>query len=231
MRSSTGAVVLVATAAVLLLTWPDGVAARAGATGGTTGGAAGGGAGVPSGGAGGGLGAATDGGGAGNASPDAVTAAQVPGGAVVTIPDIGGAASGASAPSAPSAPPTGTSGTAPPTAPAPDSKVLVLGSVFFPSNATQLGPDATRMLDGIATTYKGTAQQLEIVGHADARGSAQANLRLSAQRAEAVRSYLAANGIPPGNMRVSYDGARTPMARGVDPEANAQNRRVEVRVP
>ena len=109
--------------------------------------------------------------------------------------------------------------------------VLVVGSVFFPSGATELGPDATRMLDGVAKQYRGTSQRLEIVGHADGRGNAAANLQLSAQRAEAVRGFLVRRGIPEANMVVKYDGARTPMARGIDPEANAQNRRVEVRVP
>ena len=111
------------------------------------------------------------------------------------------------------------------------SKVLVLGSVFPPSGTESLRPDATRLLDGIAATYKGTSQKLEIVGHADGRGDAATNLRLSAGRAQAVRAYLTASEIPAQNMTVSYEGARTPMAQGIDPEANAQNSRVEIRVP
>jgi OmpA-OmpF porin, OOP family len=190
MRSRTGAAVLLATAAVLLL-WRTPLSGIAQ---------------IPR-------------GGSDTAAPAPARPNDVP-------PGSGGAQGQTEpSPSASPAPSAASDSTTPITT------VLVLGSVFFPSNQRVLGPDASRMLEGIAATYKGTSQQLEIVGHADARGSAAANLTLSASRAEAVRAFLASQGIPAGSMRVLFDGARTPMARGVDPEANAQNRRVEIRVP
>lgn len=109
-------------------------------------------------------------------------------------------------------------------------RILVLGSVFFPSGQAELGPDARRLLDGVAATYKGTTQRLEITGHTDTRGSAAVNATLSRARAEAVRGYLAARGIPARQLVVRYAGASRPMARGASSEDNAQNRRVELSV-
>ena len=209
MRTGTGALVLVATA-VVLLWWRAPAAPVDGAGGGDQ---------------------------SGKMAPSSVPAPQD----AIQQPANGGASSTTGQPPDSATPkPTKPSGDArdvePPNATGqpvarPPAKILVLGSVFFPSGATALGPDASRMLQGIAATYKGTAQKLEIVGHADGRGDAETNVRLSTRRAEAVRSYLVARGVPSRNMSVKSEGDRTPMAQGVEPEANAQNRRVEVRVP
>lgn len=214
MQRRTGALVLLVTAAILLLWRTPVVAGPPHAVDGTS--AAGGGA--PVGTAPGALPSLDGASGTMPPVTDSLPAIVAPAGGGSGAATAGGASGSAPRPEA----------TAP--RPAPNA-VLVLGSVFFASNQRTLGPDATHMLEGIAATYKGTTQQLEIVGHADARGSAAANLQLSAARAEAVRAFLEQQGIPSSSMQVRYDGARTPMARGVDPEANATNRRVEIRVP
>jgi outer membrane protein OmpA-like peptidoglycan-associated protein len=71
---------------------------------------------------------------------------------------------------------------------------------------------------------------LIIEGHADATGSRDANMRLSARRAEAVRSALMEAGVPGERMTVSAYGASRPV-RGsggaIEPEAS---RRIEIRL-
>jgi outer membrane protein OmpA-like peptidoglycan-associated protein len=234
MRSGTGAIVLVGVAAALLwVRWPMpmfGTGAAAGFGVGGGGSVAAGGS--PAAAAGG---ATTGGAASGSSSDGGATAGE---GRTADAMRTGetnqsAATDGEFSRSDRAQPALPTLASAPlPKAARPDpAKILVLGSVFFPSNETGLGPDASRMLEGIATTYRGTSQQLEIVGHADPRGDAAANVRLSTRRAEAVRAFLYERGVPAGNLRVKSEGERTPMARGVEPEANAQNRRVEVRLP
>ena len=259
MRARTGAMVLVGTAMVLLLhglPWSfmlgveDGAGDRntSGAASGDIGAAAGGGEASATGtrsaegggaeGSGAALGAddaprATDapptGGGADGvpiapgATGDAVAAAAAP---ATTRDGVGASPRSA----AMSAPPVAGGDAAPTVRTVERERILVLGSVFFPSGQAELGPDARRLLDGVAATYKGTTQRLEITGHTDTRGSAAVNASLSRARAEAVRGYLAARGIPARQLVVRYAGASRPMARGASSEDNAQNRRVELSV-
>src|SRR5687767_4053746 len=68
--------------------------------------------------------------------------------------------------------------------------------ITFQTNSTQLTPDARRTLDVVARALSGdrlAPHSFVIEGHADRRGSREANARLSAGRAEAVRDYLVRN--------------------------------------
>ena len=69
-----------------------------------------------------------------------------------------------------------------------------------------------------------------IDGHADARGTAQANLALSEQRARLVADHLVARGIPRRMLTVRFHGASQPLDNRSMPAADAQNRRVTVRL-
>ena len=63
-------------------------------------------------------------------------------------------------------------------------------------------------------------------GHTDGKGSRDVNLRLSKQRAEAVRSFLIKNGIDQKRLSTEGYGASR-LANPSDPLA-AENRRVRV---
>lgn len=75
---------------------------------------------------------------------------------------------------------------------------------------------------------------IEVVGHADPIGKAQANLRLSEQRAETVRAALLDSGVQSQLVHASGRGSSEPVvqcnsgARSQNIACNAPNRRVEL---
>ena len=67
---------------------------------------------------------------------------------------------------------------------------------------------------------------VRIDGHADATGSAEANLALSQRRAESVRDYLVSLGVNPNVLSVQGFGSSKP--RNAQDPAASENRRVEI---
>jgi len=67
-----------------------------------------------------------------------------------------------------------------------------------------------------------------IIGHTDSKGDPKYNVALSKRRAEAVRDYLIAGGIPANKLRVVGMGAKEPIVSNNTEAGRAQNRRVEV---
>jgi OOP family OmpA-OmpF porin len=68
---------------------------------------------------------------------------------------------------------------------------------------------------------------IEVVGHTDATGDEPANLRLSQERAEAVRSVLISFGVDPLMIKAQGRGSSKPVASNDTPEGRFQNRRIE----
>jgi outer membrane protein OmpA-like peptidoglycan-associated protein len=66
---------------------------------------------------------------------------------------------------------------------------------------------------------------MTIIGRTDARGSAEYNKQLSANRAEAARNYLVERGVAAANVRIIARGAQG--AQGTDEETWALDRRVD----
>ena len=102
-------------------------------------------------------------------------------------------------------------------------------AVPFDTNSAQLLPASGAVLGELVAALLSPELQnarFVIEGHTDARGSAAANLRLSQQRAESVREFLIALGVPPSRLSAVGKGSTEPLdpAR---PEA-AENRRVRV---
>jgi outer membrane protein OmpA-like peptidoglycan-associated protein len=105
-------------------------------------------------------------------------------------------------------------------------------TVFFEVNKSLLSPDATSQLDGLASQIKDhNGFLLEIEGFASADGDPKLNERLSQERCEAVRRYLAEQqNIPLFRMFILGFGTARPIADNSTKEGRQQNRRVEVRL-
>ena len=99
---------------------------------------------------------------------------------------------------------------------------------FEPGTST-LTPDSQNQLPGIleqATARAGG--EIQVVGHTDRTGNAQANDTLSLQRAQAVRNLLIQRGFEPALVEAIGRGEREPV---VPTEANVnepRNRRAEI---
>ena len=68
---------------------------------------------------------------------------------------------------------------------------------------------------------------LRLEGHADERGSIEYNLALGSRRAESVLEFLTGLGISEDRLTTTSFGKERPLVNRSDPEAWAQNRRVE----
>ncbi len=68
---------------------------------------------------------------------------------------------------------------------------------------------------------------IEIVGHTDDRGDSDVNLKLSQNRADAVRKYLISKGVNSERITAVGKGEDEPIADNETEEGRAKNRRVE----
>ena len=110
------------------------------------------------------------------------------------------------------------------------SMVMTDDSAHFPVSGAQLSSDETARLDDFASKLKTDNRNvyLEIQGYTDSTGSAQGNLRLGQDRAEAVRRYLSKEGVALNRMATISYGEDNPVAANDTRAGRAQNRRVVV---
>ena len=102
-------------------------------------------------------------------------------------------------------------------------------SIQFEPNSSRVRAESGSLLGSLVAALQSPelkASRFIIEGHADARGAAQRNLRLSQERAEEVRLYLVALGVHPSRLRAVGRGNSQPV-NGSDPAA-PENRRVRV---
>lgn len=108
---------------------------------------------------------------------------------------------------------------------------VVLEKVNFEFNSADLEFNAKTLLAELGACLVGQpAMQLEIGGHTDNVGSQEYNLKLSQDRAKAVRDYLIGYGVAPERLRAEGYGEFQPSADNDTEAGRAENRRVEVKV-
>jgi len=73
-------------------------------------------------------------------------------------------------------------------------------------------------------------RSVALIGHTDALGARPANVSLSLARAQAVKDYLTAKGVPADSLSTSGMGPDQPVASNATEEGRARNRRIEFRV-
>ena len=104
-------------------------------------------------------------------------------------------------------------GTAAPAKPAGPGRANLL--ITFDTNASSLTPDSMSALDTVAKALQSDALAglaFRVEGHADARGDAEANLKLSQQRADAVVHYLVSkHGMLPERLVPQGKGSSEPL--------------------
>ena len=120
----------------------------------------------------------------------------------------------------------------PPPPPAPVAKKkIVLRSVHFDFNKSNIRADAKPVLDEAARTLKEEGGIAVIAaGHTDNIGSDAYNKGLSLRRANAVRDYLVDHGVSASRIRTEGLGEAQPVASNATDDGRAQNRRVELNV-
>ena len=110
-------------------------------------------------------------------------------------------------------------------------KVFTLKDVFFDSGKATLRAESNKELNQLAE-YMNIKKSLviEIAGHTDNVGVADANQKLSEDRANSVKLYLAKKGIDPGRVTAKGYGDAQPVADNSSAEGRQKNRRTEVHI-
>jgi outer membrane protein OmpA-like peptidoglycan-associated protein len=118
-----------------------------------------------------------------------------------------------------------------------DALIILSEQVFFAfgrADISDAGKVRMREVASILNTPAARDRKVFVNGYTDDVGSVVANLSLSERRAEAVRRALIDNGIDPSRLIARGYGRTNPVAANRhpngtdDPEARAQNRRVEL---
>jgi outer membrane protein OmpA-like peptidoglycan-associated protein len=107
--------------------------------------------------------------------------------------------------------------------------VVNMGDVLFATGKYDLRPEAQVVLaklSGIILSHPGLSLAME--GYTDTVGSDDFNLKLSQQRADTVREYLASQGLPNNTMRSVGFGKADPVADNDSSAGRQKNRRVEI---
>jgi outer membrane protein OmpA-like peptidoglycan-associated protein len=107
--------------------------------------------------------------------------------------------------------------------------VVNLPDILFDLNKATLKPNtqvALAKLAGIVELFPKI--NLRIEGYTDSTGTDELNMRLSRERAESVRSFLAQQGVASSRMTTGGYGPKFPVADNATAEGRAKNRRVEI---
>jgi outer membrane protein OmpA-like peptidoglycan-associated protein len=117
----------------------------------------------------------------------------------------------------------------PPDVPVPPERFVLDGVNFDTAKAT-IRPESLPRLDTVIEfmAHK-RGVRIEISGHTDNVGNAQANKLLSEKRAQAVREHLMSRGIDAARIRAVGFGDERPIAPNTTDEGRQRNRRIEAR--
>ena len=110
-------------------------------------------------------------------------------------------------------------------------KTFTLDNVFFDSGKSTLRAESNKELNELAE-YMNLKKTLviEIAGHTDNVGAAEANQKLSEERANAVKQYLEKKGIAATRVLAKGYGDTQPVADNATTAGKQKNRRTEVRI-
>jgi len=107
--------------------------------------------------------------------------------------------------------------------------VVTLGDVLFASGQVRLVDGGLASLEEVVDLLQTEpTKKIRVEGHTDSRGDAEANLKLSDQRANAVMEALISLGVAADRVTALGMGEDFPIASNEDEDGRAQNRRVDV---
>ena len=104
-------------------------------------------------------------------------------------------------------------------------------AILFNTGRASFKSGVTTTLDGmLAIITEFPLATFSIQGFTDSVGSASGNLKLSSERANAVKDYLVNNGVDSSRLTASGLGEESPIGSNMNRAGRAKNRRVEVKV-
>jgi OmpA-OmpF porin, OOP family len=107
-------------------------------------------------------------------------------------------------------------------------KIAVYG-IYFDVGKSVVKPESKPTIDEIVKLLtQHSTLKLFVVGHTDGDGSAESNMKLSADRAAAIVKVLIGNGVQAARLKAAGVGAYCPIETNRTTEGKAKNRRVEL---
>lgn len=111
------------------------------------------------------------------------------------------------------------------------ARKYTLDNVHFDFGKATLRPESYPELEELVGYLKNKdAIRVEIAGHTDNVGKDADNVRLSQQRADAIRNYVIKKGIEPARVTAKGYGASQPIGDNETDQGRQLNRRTEVRI-
>ncbi|MFO0727445.1 MAG: Ig-like domain-containing protein [Myxococcota bacterium] len=112
------------------------------------------------------------------------------------------------------------------------SKIEILDRVYFKSGSHVLETRSYKLLNNVAQVILRHPEmaRVRVEGHTDDVGDDASNLKLSQRRADSVRAYLIAQGVPQDRLVAQGFGETRPINLAKSVEARTENRRVEFNI-
>ena len=112
-----------------------------------------------------------------------------------------------------------------------DGSVQLLKPIEFETGHATIKAVSFPILDEVLELLKSRSNlRIGVYGHTDSKGIPANNLKLSKDRAAAVRNYLTGKGIAPSRLESEGFGQTKPVAPNETDEGRAKNRRVEFKI-
>lgn len=110
--------------------------------------------------------------------------------------------------------------------------IVRMQGLNFPSGSSEIQPKNFGLLTKLQRVIREFADgTVTISGHTDARGNEARNMKLSEERAQAVRQYLLANmDVPANRIQAVGKGESQPIATNETEEGRSKNRRIDVTI-
>ena len=113
-----------------------------------------------------------------------------------------------------------------------EDEVYINEKIHFEPGSAKIKRESFALLDSVAEILMESPElkKFLIKGHCDSTGGFEFNVKLSHERAHAVRDYLVGKGIDPGRLESRGFGSSQPIADNATPEGQEENRRVEFEI-
>jgi OmpA-OmpF porin, OOP family len=109
--------------------------------------------------------------------------------------------------------------------------IMRLDNLIFAVGTARISPESHDELDEVVVMLKNNPNMVvQLEGHTDIKGDPKLNMKLSQDRVDAVKSYLALKGSNKSKIKTKAFGGTSPLSRENTEEAHKMNRRVELRI-
>lgn len=112
-----------------------------------------------------------------------------------------------------------------------EKELITLQNLIFTRGSDRISESSFNELDELVTWLDSRPNvTIQLEGHTDFAGNAEANMRLSQARVNAVKEYLVSKGVKKNRLLTKAFGGTQPLYTERTDDAKTKNRRVEARV-